>query len=378
MRLQADWLTHPGTDAVFDALCDHNAWFVGGCVRNGLLGQPVDDIDIATDATPDQVIAAADAAGLRAVPTGLDHGTITVVAHNKPHEVTTLRADLETDGRHATVAFSTDIANDAARRDFTINALYATRNGEVLDPNGEGLTDLSARRVRFIGDPAQRIIEDYLRILRFFRFHAWYADPSNGLDAEALAACATHIDGLERLAKERITSELLKLLRSPDPAPAVAAMEQTGVLPALLPGAQSKLLTVLTGVEDCLAPDAIRRLAALGGSDTADHLRLSRTDAKRLALYGAEMGLTTKPGALGYWHGANAANDILALRAALFEQPMNPKDRDAAETGSAAEFPVRAADLPDLEGPTLGQRLKELEQRWIDSDFTLTKQALLR
>ncbi len=377
MKLQAEWLAHPGTVAVFDALSGHDAWFVGGCVRNGLLGQHVNDIDIATDATPDQVVALAEAAGLRAVPTGIDHGTITVVAQDKPHEITTLRADLETDGRHATVAFSSVIKDDAARRDFTINALYATRNGDVLDPNGGGLDDLAARRVRFIGDPAQRITEDYLRILRFFRFHAWYADPEGGLDAEALAACAAHSDGLAKLAKERITTELLKLLRAVDPAPSVAAMEKSGVLSAILPGAQSELLTVLTGQETSLVPDAIRRLAALGGPDTAGHLRLSKVEAKRLELYRDEMAATTPPGVLGYLHGAGATQDILALRAAVFEQPISQNDRDEAETGATATFPVRAADLPDLEGAALGQRLRELEQRWIDSNFTLTKQALL-
>ncbi|MBF9042542.1 CCA tRNA nucleotidyltransferase [Rhodobacterales bacterium HKCCE4037] len=378
MRLQADWMTHPGTVAVFDALCDHNAWFVGGCVRDGLLGKRVDDIDITTDATPETVLNCAEAAGLRAVPTGIDHGTVTVIAHDKPHEITTLRRDIETDGRHATVAFSTDIAEDAARRDFTINALYATRSGEVLDPNGEGVHDLQNRRVRFIGDAARRIEEDYLRILRFFRFHAHYADPAEGLDPDGLAACAAHVEGLHRIAKERVTAELLKLLSAPDPAPAVAAMEHSGVLSAILPGATSRLLTILTAVEGALPHDAIRRLATLGGEDTANHLRLSRAEITRLALYHDEMVSTKSPGELGYRFGLEPARDMLALRAALQERTVTAADDAEVERGAAAEFPVEAADLmPGLEGPALGQRLRELEKRWIDSGFDLKKEALL-
>ncbi|WP_224816556.1 CCA tRNA nucleotidyltransferase [Hasllibacter sp. MH4015] len=372
MRLSADWLTHPGTVAVFDALCDHRAWFVGGCVRDGLLGRAVDDIDICTDAHPHDVITSVEAASLKVVPTGIDHGTVTVIAHDKSFEITTLRRDIETDGRHAQVAFSTDIAEDAARRDFTINALYATREGDILDPNGTGLPDLSTRRVRFIGDPDARITEDYLRILRFFRFHAWYADPAHGMDADALAACAANLQGLPRLSKERIGTELLKLLRAPDPAPAIAAMDQTGVLTTILPGASSRMLTILSGY----TASPLARLASLGGAEVADNLRLSKADAKTVALYRAEIGTTTQPGALAYHHGADAASDIIALRAAAQEMPL-PDVRDAITKGAAATFPVKAADLPHLSGPALGQHLRALESRWIDSDFTLTKAELL-
>ena len=376
MRLAAEWLTHPGTIAVFDALADHQAWFVGGCVRNGLLRQAVDDIDIATDATPEMVMKRAEEAGLRAVPTGIDHGTVTLIAQDKPHEITTLRRDIETDGRHATVAFSTKLADDAARRDFTINALYATRDGDVIDPNGQGLADLRARAVRFIGDPGARITEDYLRILRFFRFHAWYADPDGGMDADGLAACAAHLDGLDRLAKERITAEVMKLLAAPDPAPSVASMEHSGVLAAILPGANARLLGWLMGNEGNAPPDPIRRLAAL--CDAPD-LRLSKADAARHALYRAEMGGVTPPDALGYRHGAAQAGDIVTLRCVLVEGRA-PTQEDFADVAKGAEavFPVQAADLmPDLQGPALGARLKTLEQVWIDSGFTLSRDALL-
>lgn len=377
MRLQADWLSHPGTIEVFDALADHGAWFVGGCVRNGLLGLAADDIDICTDALPTQVMQSAEAAGLKAIPTGIDHGTVTVVARGKPHEITTLRCDAETDGRHATVAFTDQLSVDAARRDFTMNALYATQDGTVLDPNGEGLADLAARRVRFIGDPNARIAEDYLRILRFFRFHAWYADPAGGMDADALAACAANTDGLAQLSAERVGAELRRLLRAPEPSPAVAAMDHAGVVAAVLPGASSKALTLLTGMEEDLAPDPIRRLAAMGGEDVANRLRLSKAEAKQLALYRAEMGAATAAGALGYHHGARAAVDILTLRAVTFEQPVNPADVAAVRVGAQATFPIKAADLPDLQGAALGAHLKALEQRWIDSRFILTKAQLL-
>lgn len=375
MRLDAPWLTDPATQAVFDALAAHGAWFVGGCVRNGLLGQAVADIDICTELEPSRVMDLAEAAGLKAIPTGIDHGTVTVVSDGTPYEITTLRRDIETDGRRASVAFTRELAEDAARRDFTMNALYATRDGSVLDPNGEGLSDLSARRVRFIGDASARIAEDYLRILRFFRFHAWYADPMGGMDAEGLAACAAGVDGIAQLSAERVGSELKTLLRAPDPAPAVAAMDQTSVLAAVLPGASSRMLTVLMGVEDGLAPDAVRRLTALGGD--MDRLRLSKAEAKRLALYRAEMGEETAPDALGYRHGRDAARDILALRAALFERPPGDDALRAIEVGAEATFPIKAADLSEFQGKALGDRLKALETLWIDSAFTLSKEDLL-
>ncbi len=377
MRLNADWLTHPGTIAVFDALGGHNAWFVGGCVRNGLLNQPVDDIDICTDALPQAVMDAATAAGLKAVPTGIDHGTVTVIASDKPHEITTLRRDTETDGRRATVAFTGQLAEDAARRDFTINALYATPDGDVLDPNGHGLSDLRSRRLRFIGDPNARIAEDYLRILRFFRFHAWYADPDGGLDAEALAACAANTDGLAHLSHERVGAEFRKLLRAADPSAAVEAMDHAGVLNAVLPGASSEPLTLLTGLEGSLTPNPIRRLAAIGGDDVATRLRLSRAEVSRLALYRAEMGGITPPGVLGYHHGADAAVDILTLRAVTFGQPVDPDAIANARAGAQASFPIKAADLPTLQGPALGEQLNVLKSRWIESGFTLSKTDLL-
>ena len=378
-RISADWLQQDATAAVMRMLGDagHRALFVGGCVRNVLLGVPVADLDISTDALPDQVIALAKAAGLHAIPTGYEHGTVTIMSGGIPHEVTTFRKDVETDGRRAVVAFSLDVADDARRRDFTMNALYADMNGNVLDPLG-GLPDLRARTVRFIEDADQRIKEDYLRSLRFFRFHAWYGDPVRGLDSDALAAISMNLGGLDTLSKERVGSELLKLLTAPDPAPAVAAMEQTGVLTAFLPGANSRALPILIHAEGDEPADPIRRLAVLGGEDVADKLRLSKRDNTHLSTLrnGIESGQKLQE--LAYREGRDAAVNIALLRAAIFEMPVSEGFQQIAESASQQVFPVTASDLmPDFSGPELGEKLKEIENRWIHSDFELTRSQLL-
>jgi poly(A) polymerase len=274
------------------------------------------------------------------------------------------------------VQFSDDLAQDAARRDFTMNALYASADGTVIDPLG-GVPDLKARRVRFVGEPSKRIEEDYLRILRFFRFHAWYGDPANGMDPDALAAVAAGVDGIAQLSRERIGAEVLKLLTAPDPAPAVAAMRQTGALIQVLPGADDRALALLIHLEAEVHPDPIRRLAVLGGEDVASALRLSKADARRLALLRDEMGQMTPPSALGYHHGLQTGLDVLLLRAAIFEQAVSTQDVQALNAGATARFPVQANDLiPEYEGRALGEKLKELEQRWISSGFTLTRDEL--
>lgn len=379
-RVSGAWLSALGTQAVLGMLTDagHAAYAVGGCVRNALIGKAVEDVDIATDARPQTVMALAEAAGLKPVPTGIDHGTVTVVADGTGYEVTTFRADVETDGRHATVRFSDDVKEDARRRDFTMNALYADASGHVIDPLG-GLPDLQARLVRFIEDPAARIREDYLRILRFLRFSAWYADPDGGFDADALAAIADNLDGLDALSRERVTAELIKLLAAPDPAPAVAVMQQTGVLARCLPGADTQALAPLVHSEgslDC-PPDPLRRLAALGVFTGAD-LRLSRAQEKRLALYQSLIDGTASLAEVAYRHGADRAIDTALLRSALLEQPLPDGLRDAIEEGAKAQFPITARDLmPGVTGPALGAELDRLEALWIASGFALTRAALL-
>ena len=374
--ITADWLQTPAAQTVCALLTEagHQAWFVGGCVRNTLLDQPVADLDLTTDARPEAVVALAEAAGIKCVPTGIDHGTVTLVIDDQPFEVTTFRRDVATDGRRATVAYADSIFEDAHRRDFTMNALYAAPDGTLSDPLG-GLPDLQARRVRFIDDPAQRIREDYLRILRFFRFHAWYGDPEVGLDPDGLAACADHIDGLPRLSAERITAELLKLLSAPDPAPAVASFAATGGLAQVLPGADAGPLAVLVHLEETMfvAPDPIRRLAVLGG-DAEAHLRLSKVQARQLSVLKA--GLS--PAETAYRHGAAAGQDVALVAAASLGQPLAPEIMQTVAHAAKQQFPLKAADLmPALSGAALGDALKAAEARWIASGFTLTKDDLL-
>lgn len=375
-----EWLSAPGAQKVMGLLetAGFHAYAVGGCVRNALLNEPVADVDISTDAHPDTVSNLAKKAGLKVVPTGIEHGTVTVVADGVGYEITTFRADVETDGRRAVVRFSDDITEDARRRDFTMNALYADRNGVVLDPLG-GLPDLAARRLRFIEDAERRIKEDYLRILRFFRFFAWYGDPAEGMDAEALAAIASNLDGLATLSRERVGTELVKLLTAPDPVMAVATMEQTGVLSAVLPGAISKPLGPLTFNEEAmtLSPNGLRRLAVLGFFDGST-LRLSKVKQRQLAQYQSLMSSSEGPNEMAYKYGVEVALDAIALRAASLEQPVSLPDLETLQAASKQRFPIKAQDLmTDFSGAVLGQKLKQLEERWVASDFTLDKDALL-
>lgn len=380
-RLSAPWLADPASRAVMAAMAagGAEALYVGGCVRNTLLGEPVNDIDIATDAPPEETTRLIEAAGLRAVPTGADHGTITAVAEGRGFEITTYRRDVETFGRHAVVAYSRDVAEDAARRDFTMNALYATAEGEIVDPLG-GLGDLEARRVRFIGHAEDRIREDYLRILRFFRFHAWYG--RDGLDPDGLAACAELAEGLEGLSRERVGAELKRLLAAPDPAPALAAMARAGVLVHVTPGADASALAPLIHVEGLAgaAPDPMRRLACIDAEELADRLRLSRAEERRLSAIRMALGAAERPAEAAYRHGPDVARDAALIRAAALSTPP-PVDLEAEiARGAAAKFPVVAGDLMKrgmTPGPDLGAEMKRLEARWIASGFALDKAALL-
>jgi len=381
-RIAGDWLAAAPTRAVFRLLDDagYQALAVGGCVRNDLLGAPVADVDIATDARPEKVMALASRAGLHAVPTGIAHGTVTLVAGGQGFEITTFRRDVATDGRRAVVAYSDSMAEDAARRDFTMNALYARADGRVLDPLGEGLRDLRARRVRFIGDAGARIREDYLRILRFFRFHACHGDPGHGPDAEGLAACARLARGIETLSRERVGAEMRKLLAAPDPAPALRAMADAGVLGHVLPGACAAPLTRLVALERSAgqAADWRRRLFAMGGTQVVERLRLSRADSRWLDRRQAGLAEDDSPAVAGYRHGMQAAVDIGLLRAALAGgEP--PADLAAeAARGAAARFPVNARDLmPARRGAALGRALADLEAQWIAEDFRPTREDLL-
>lgn len=381
MKLSGDWFQNDATQAVFAMLNDagYEAYMVGGCVRNALIGAPVSDIDISTNATPETVTNLAENAGLRAIPTGIDHGTITVISGGEPHEITTYRHDIETDGRRAVIAYADNMLDDAKRRDFTMNALYADASGLVVDPLG-GLPDLEARVVRFIGDAQDRIQEDYLRILRFFRFSAWYGDPAKGFDPEALAAIGANLAGLETLSRERLGHEVKKLLQAPDPSMAVAVMAQTGVLTQVLPGSDAKALPVLVHLEGQVGvgPSFARRLAALGGQDVGDALRLSKADAREVArLRDAATDIETAE-ELGYRLGEGSGLDARLLRLALLETDFAPSDAEKVRFGAAQIYPISAAELMDrLHGPDLGAALKWLEAEWIASGFTLTKEELI-
>jgi poly(A) polymerase len=390
LRISGDWLLRPESQQIFDLLeaAGHQAHAVGGCVRNALIGTKVADVDIATDARPDRVSDLARAAGLRVVPTGIDHGTVTVIAGSEPYEITTWRRDVETDGRRAVVAFADRIEDDAMRRDFTMNALYARRDGEVLDPLGGGIADALSRHIRFVGEAEARIREDYLRILRFFRFYAWYGDTDQGPDATGLAACAALAEGLDSLSRERVGAELKKLLAAPDPAPSLAAMQASGVLTRLLPGADARAMALLVHLEEGIAPHWPRRLALLisglvvsglaGETSLRSALRLSRVEAGEMTRLRHAVSEGGAPARLGYQLGAATARDAILVRAALLEAAPAPGwDQDLAR-GAAAVFPVTATDLMEhYRGPALGQRLKALEEAWLASDLTLGKAALL-
>lgn len=383
LRLPAEtpWLNDPKVARVCAAIeaGGYDIFFVGGCVRNVVLGEVASDIDMSTNARPETVMQLARDAGLKAIPTGIDHGTITVVSGGTPFEITTFRRDVQTDGRRAVVAFSDDIADDARRRDFTMNALYARPDGVIVDPLS-GMADALARRIRFIEDADQRIREDYLRTLRFFRFFAWYGGEGEGFDTDALSAIASNLEGLSNLSAERVGGEIIKLLSAPNPAIAIAGMRQTGVLNAVLMGADDTWLAPLIHVEQLLglAINPICRLAALGGMNAEETLRLSKAQTRELTQYREGIGSMTGLGELAYRQGATTAKGIFALRGAFAGHPPDLARLEEIYVASKAKFPVKSADLIDsFQGPALGKRLKELEAEWIASNFTKTKAQLL-
>ena len=378
MRIEEDWIVDPDTKAVCEALSGHQVYFVDGCVRNSLMGLPIADIDISTDARPEQVIESAKNAGLKSIPTGIDHGTVTILSGGRAFEVTTFRRDVATDGRRAVVAFADSIEEDALRRDFTMNAIYATPSGMVMDPLG-GLPDVERRVVRFIQDASKRIQEDYLRSLRFFRFHAFYGDADAGLDPEGLDAIARNLDGLDSLSKERIGAEMLKLLSAPDPVPSMAAMAQTGALARILPGAIVTALGPLVHLEANIRPNPIRRLAAIGGDDAAFLFRLSNQQAKELSQIRQAALEDFNIAELAYREGADIATNAVLVRAALLEQHAPVGFEKDVALGANAVFPVKAADVIDtFQGKGLGDRLRALETEWIRSGFQMTKSELLK
>lgn len=390
----APWLVMPETKAVvaaLEAVRPGCVRFVGGCVRNTVMARAVDDIDLATQLTPDAVIAALETAGIRAIPTGIEHGTVTAVQNHIPFEITTLRRDVETDGRRAVVAFTEDWAEDAQRRDFRLNALYADPDGTLYDLTGGGLEDARAGRVMLIGDADERLREDYLRILRFFRFNAWYGA---GIDAEGLAACARQKAGLEQIAAERKWKELKKLLAARSVASVLGAMEDTGVLETVLPGARADNLAALEAVEAnaAVSPDPMQRLMTLiprrvrDASDLGQQLRLSNAEAGRLMAWAAPslpsvVALSGKDlRAQLYLHGVEAVTDRAVVEAAGGGAP-DALQAILVETAKweRPTFPLSGNDAlaAGLTGSAVGDALRAAEQAWVESDFTLDRAALL-
>jgi poly(A) polymerase len=389
-RLDAVWLREAPLRDILAALdrAGEEARVVGGAVRNALIGEPHGDIDIATTAHPPEVIRRVEAAGFKAVPTGVEHGTVTVVAGGRPFEVTTLREDVETFGRHATVAFGRDWKRDAERRDFTMNALSVTRDGTIYDYVG-GLGDIEARRVRFIGDAATRIAEDYLRILRFFRFHAAYGEGAP--DPTGLAACIEARAGLEQLSRERVRMEMLKLLVAKHAVPTLALMTETGLLEQVLGGVPllaSYANMIKLEAALALTSDRVRRLGALSVSVVEDaerlreRLRLTNAEYERLAsmadgwwqisaTWGERDGRM-----LLYRLGPERFTDRVLLawtraREGAADQSWHRLATLPARWDAPA-FPLKAADFIARgvpKGPRLGAALRAAEEAWIAAEF---------
>jgi poly(A) polymerase len=386
---QHGWMTAPATVQVMAALGE--ARFVGGAVRNALLGVPVVDVDIAVPMPPDEALARLRSKNIKVVETGLDHGTVTAIAGTHAFEVTSLRRDVETDGRHAKVAFTDDWAEDAARRDFTINALYATASGEIFDYS-TGVEDLIAGKVRFMGDARARIAEDYLRVLRLFRFHAWYG--KGEIDAEGLRAAAEAKDRLKSLSAERIAKELLRLLEAANPIPVLRVMAATGILSLLLPGAlQLSRLEKLVSLETENSGDAVLRLAALLPDDdgaagaAAGALRVSNAIRDRLeqALGGEKIGAQISAREARRWLyriGAASFKDKVMLQMAGAPQSAPGAWRmllRMADDWQRPRFALTGRDVMQAgipQGPDVGRLLAQVEDWWVEGDFAASESAL--
>ncbi len=386
----AGWLLDPALRRLFAALGEGNARIVGGAVRNALIGVPVQDVDIATRLPPEEVMRRARAAGFSVHPVGIDHGSVLVARGGRTYEVTTLRHDVETDGRHARVAFTDDWEADARRRDFTMNALYADARGNVYDPLG-GLPDVRARRIRFIGDARERIREDFLRILRFFRFWAQYAreDP----DPEALNAVSELREGLSRISRERIREEMRRLMVAPRAVEAMLHMAHTGVLDHVVPETCRRDFEALTrmATDDArtgLAPDWLLRLAAFCGPlpELKDAFRLSRREAARLETLRTVADL---PSSIRGWHvlawrhGIDAARDVArhAHATGRLGDDAFAVALDALHGWTPPVFPLTGKDAIAAgvaPGPAVGQILRRVQDRWIAGDFRpATREELL-
>lgn len=406
-KLQADWLADAAVQQVFDLLGseDEMVWVVGGAVRNTLIDVPVKDVDFATTCRPDVMLERARNAGVRAIPTGIEHGTVTLVIGKATFEVTTLRRDIETDGRHAKVTFTRDLKEDASRRDFTINALYADRNGMLSDPCG-GLNDIDPVVIRFIGDAEERIAEDYLRSLRFYRFFAYYGQFRP--DAAGIKATAKLKDGLDHLSAERIWQEMSRLFAAPDPSRALLWMRQAGVLTAILPESENWGIDEIHGLiatEQALdwGVDAVLRLMAVLPPNDERMTGLAKRWKLPNAVRDRMLAWATQPdiepaiddaafARLLYRHTPQAIIDRLRLDVAkrrarqsndftaMGELARMTMLLDKAIDWQRPDLPVKGQDFVERgyeQGKALGDALKSVEDKWVKSGFTLKRDALL-
>lgn len=368
----ASWTTREDLTRLVEALGADNAHYVGGAVRDTLLGKDIHDIDIATPLLPGEVIDRCRDAGIRTVPTGIDHGTVTAILPDGPVEITTLRQDVSTDGRRATVVFAKDWREDAARRDFTINALYAHPESLEISDYFDGLQDLEKGHVRFIGDAAERIREDHLRILRYFRFQARFGD---ALDDEAVTACRELAQTLKGLSRERVAMELLAILALPEPSPTVALMKETGVLEVILPEARARETECLHRLveaesREAIAGDPVRRLAALlppipsVAESVAARLRLSRQQRSRLVCAAERKKADgDDPASLAYYEGLEGARDRLLLQGHTVS---------ALGGWETPELPLKGGEIVErgvAKGPQVAKILQAVERRWVEEGF---------
>jgi len=373
MQINSEWIKSKSLQNILKIFkkADHNAYLVGGCVRNSILNLPVNDIDISTDAKPEETLDLFKTGSFKATPTGFSHGTVTVVSEGIPYQITTMRSDQNTDGRHANVSFSDNIKADAERRDFTINALYADPTGKIIDPI-EGLKDFQPLKIKFIGNANNRIQEDYLRILRFFRFHAQFSDLVEDFERDALDAIKDNKNSLKFLSKERVWNELQKILLSKDPSRALLEMSKIGVLEKISINRGIKSIKNLISIEEKMGikPEAIRRLVALTRDTEIKSLNLSRKEARKFSLLKSLLEKNFDPAELVYQFNKEIAQSMLAISTFNQGAKLNLIDVTKIEKACLYPCPISGAHLSKyVSGEDVGVKLKEAQSIWIKSNF---------
>jgi poly(A) polymerase len=378
---ETKWLRNPSAQKLSKLYKSfgYQVLFVGGCVRNTILKMPVTDIDLATDAQPEEIIKIAKENNIRFVPTGLAHGTITLIIDNKNYQITTFRTDFDHDGRYAKVEFTESLLLDASRRDLTINALYCNHVGEVIDPLN-GLDDIKKQKIKFIGNPNERIKEDNLRILRFFRFQAIYGNKNLEIDSIALEACHNHKSKLAALSKERITSELRKILSAPNPLEVIIKMNETGVLNELFQKVSIDSLEAYLKTEEKFKINInwLGRLLSLQVTQEEESLKLTRCEFKFLKQTKSAIENQIHVLEFSYYNGVENGKIYSILQNFRHNIILSKNLLNQINSLATKKFPITAKDLmPEISGKKLGEALRSLEDRWIKSNFTLSKKELL-